>query len=77
MVQEGGLKFLVNLSDYVDTGLFLDHRLTRQMVRDAAAGKRFLNLFAYTGSFTRLCRGGRRGDHDDGRQIGDVHRLGP
>jgi 23S rRNA (guanine2445-N2)-methyltransferase / 23S rRNA (guanine2069-N7)-methyltransferase len=51
-VQEGGLKFLVNLSDYVDTGLFLDHRLTRQMVRDAAAGRHFLNLFAYTGSFT-------------------------
>ncbi len=51
-VHEGGLKFLVNLEDYVDTGLFLDHRLTRQMVRDAAAGTTFLNLFAYTGSFT-------------------------
>jgi len=51
-VHEGGLKFIVNLSDYVDTGLFLDHRLTRQLVRNAAAGKRFLNLFAYTGSFT-------------------------
>jgi 23S rRNA (guanine2445-N2)-methyltransferase / 23S rRNA (guanine2069-N7)-methyltransferase len=36
VVQEGGLKFMVNLSDYVDTGLFLDHRLTRQMVREAA-----------------------------------------
>ena len=52
VVQEGGLKFQVNLSDYVDTGLFLDHRLTRSMVRDAASGKDFLNLFAYTGSFT-------------------------
>lgn len=51
-VQEAGLKFLVNLSDYLDTGLFLDHRITRGMVRDIAAGKRFLNLFAYTGSFT-------------------------
>lgn len=51
-VQEGGLKFIVNLSDYVDTGLFLDHRLTRQMVREAAAEKHFLNLFAYTGSFS-------------------------
>ena len=51
-VQEGGLKFLVNLSDYLDTGLFLDHRLTRGVVQQAAAGKRFLNLFAYTGSFT-------------------------
>ena len=52
VVNEGGLKFQVNLSDYLDTGLFLDHRVTRSMVRDAAAGKRFLNLFAYTGSFT-------------------------
>lgn len=51
-VQEAGLKFKVNLSDYIDTGLFLDHRQTRGMVRDAARGKRFLNLFAYTGSFT-------------------------
>jgi 23S rRNA (guanine2445-N2)-methyltransferase / 23S rRNA (guanine2069-N7)-methyltransferase len=51
-VREGGLKFLVNLADYVDTGLFLDHRLTRQMIRDQAEGKTFLNLFAYTGSFT-------------------------
>ena len=49
---EGGLKFEVNLSDYLDTGLFLDHRITRAMVREAASGKRFLNLFGYTGSFT-------------------------
>ena len=51
-VSEGGLRFEVNLSDYVDTGLFLDHRITRSMVRDLAAGKRFLNLFAYTGAFS-------------------------
>jgi 23S rRNA (guanine2445-N2)-methyltransferase / 23S rRNA (guanine2069-N7)-methyltransferase len=51
-VKEGGLQFEVNLSDYVDTGLFLDHRQTRAMVRDEAAGKRFLNLFCYTGSFS-------------------------
>lgn len=51
-VTEGGLRFVVNLSDYVDTGLFLDHRKTRQMVRDEVEGKRFLNLFAYTGSFS-------------------------
>jgi len=50
--REGGLQFEVNLSDYLDTGLFLDHRITRGMVRDLAAGKRFLNLFAYAGSFT-------------------------
>ncbi len=52
IVAEGGLHFEINLSDYIDTGLFLDHRITRGMVREAAAGKRFLNLFAYTGSFT-------------------------
>ncbi len=51
-VQENGLKFEVNLSDYLDTGLFLDHRNTRARVRDEADGKRVLNLFAYTGSFT-------------------------
>lgn len=52
VVHEGGLKFQVNLSDYVDTGLFLDHRITRAMVREEAKGKRFLNLFGYTGAFT-------------------------
>jgi putative N6-adenine-specific DNA methylase len=49
---ESGLKFLVNVRDYIDTGLFLDHRQTRAMVRDQSEGKRFLNLFCYTGSFT-------------------------
>jgi len=52
VVNEGGLKFEVNLADYIDTGLFLDHRITRGMVRDEARGKRFLNLFAYTGAFS-------------------------
>ncbi|QQO08381.1 class I SAM-dependent methyltransferase [Breznakiella homolactica] len=51
-VSEGGLLFRVNLSDYLDTGLFLDHRKTRSMVRDTAAGKRVLNLFCYTASFS-------------------------
>jgi 23S rRNA (cytosine1962-C5)-methyltransferase len=51
-VDEGGLRFLVNLDAYLDTGLFLDHRKTRALVRDLAAGRRFLNLFSYTGSFT-------------------------
>lgn len=49
-VQEGGLRFLVNLTDYLDTGLFLDHRQVRARVRELAAGWRFLNLFAYTGT---------------------------
>lgn len=49
-VQEGGLRFLVNLADYLDTGLFLDHRPTRAMIRGLVKGGRFLNLFAYTGT---------------------------
>jgi 23S rRNA (guanine2445-N2)-methyltransferase / 23S rRNA (guanine2069-N7)-methyltransferase len=48
VVMEDGLKFLVNFDDYLDTGLFLDHRSTRARLRAAASGKRFLNLFAYT-----------------------------
>ncbi|HXB91483.1 MAG TPA: class I SAM-dependent methyltransferase [Puia sp.] len=51
-VREAGLSFLINLTDYLDTGLFLDHRITRGMVRDAARDKRVLNLFCYTGSFS-------------------------
>ena len=51
-IEEGNLKFQVNLSDYIDTGLFLDHRTTRSLVREAAKGCRFLNLFGYTGAFT-------------------------
>jgi len=52
VAREGGLKFEVNLTDYADTGLFLDHRITRGMVRDLSKGKRLLNLFCYTGSFS-------------------------
>jgi 23S rRNA (cytosine1962-C5)-methyltransferase len=52
VVHEAGLSFKVNLSDYLDTGLFLDHRITRGMVREAVAGKKVLNLFCYTGSFS-------------------------
>jgi len=52
IVEEGGLKFRVNFVDYLDTGLFLDHRPTRLRLGAAAGGKRFLNLFGYTGSAT-------------------------
>ena len=52
IVTESGLKFSVNLNDYLDTGLFLDHRLTRQLIAKLAANKTFLNLFAYTGAAT-------------------------
>jgi 23S rRNA (cytosine1962-C5)-methyltransferase len=52
IVTENGLKFIINLTDYLDTGLFLDHRITRGMVRELSEGKRVLNLFCYTGSFS-------------------------
>lgn len=52
VAEENGLQFIINLSDYLDTGLFLDHRITRQLVREQGAGKKVLNLFAYTGSFS-------------------------
>jgi len=52
IVKEAGLSFRINLTDYLDTGLFLDHRITRGMVRQEAAGKKVLNLFCYTGSFS-------------------------
>jgi 23S rRNA (cytosine1962-C5)-methyltransferase len=52
VVVESGLRFEVDLDSYLDTGLFLDHRALRALVRERAAGRRMLNLFAYTGSFT-------------------------
>lgn len=52
IVRENNLKFIINPTDYLDVGLFLDHRITRQMLRESAAGKRVLNLFAYTGAFS-------------------------
>ncbi|MFM9098328.1 MAG: class I SAM-dependent methyltransferase [Phycisphaerales bacterium] len=58
VVEEQGLRFEVNLSDYLDTGLFLDHRKTRSIIRHYANGMRVLNLFAYTGSFTVYARAG-------------------
>ncbi len=51
-VRERGLRFWVNLDDFIDTGLFPDHRETRARVRAEADGAEFLNLFGYTGSFT-------------------------
>ncbi|RYD51821.1 MAG: methyltransferase domain-containing protein [Sphingobacteriales bacterium] len=52
IVPEDDLFFILNLSDYLDTGLFLDHRITRRMVREESAGKSVLNLFCYTGAFS-------------------------
>ncbi|MGR5252086.1 bifunctional 23S rRNA (guanine(2069)-N(7))-methyltransferase RlmK/23S rRNA (guanine(2445)-N(2))-methyltransferase RlmL [Vibrio astriarenae] len=51
-VNEYGVKLIVNLHDYLDTGLFLDHKITRRKLGELAKGKTFLNLFAYTGSAT-------------------------
>ncbi|PAV49587.1 bifunctional 23S rRNA (guanine(2069)-N(7))-methyltransferase RlmK/23S rRNA (guanine(2445)-N(2))-methyltransferase RlmL [Pseudomonas sp. HAR-UPW-AIA-41] len=60
-VSEGGVKLLVNLTDYLDTGLFLDHRPLRLRIQREAAGKRFLNLFCYTATATvHAARGGAR-----------------
>ncbi len=60
-VQEGGIKLLVNLTDYLDTGLFLDHRPMRMRIQREAAGKRFLNLFCYTATASvHAAKGGAR-----------------
>jgi 23S rRNA (guanine2445-N2)-methyltransferase / 23S rRNA (guanine2069-N7)-methyltransferase len=60
-VKEGNCRHLINLTDYLDTGLFLDHRITRHMIQIMAKGKRFLNLFAYTGTATvNAAKGGAR-----------------
>lgn len=58
IVNEGGLRFWVNLSDYLDTGLFLDHRPLRNQFRAEAKGKHVLNLFCYTGSFSVYAQAG-------------------
>jgi 23S rRNA (guanine2445-N2)-methyltransferase / 23S rRNA (guanine2069-N7)-methyltransferase len=60
-VSEGGVKLLVNLTDYLDTGLFLDHRPMRMRIQKEAAGKRFLNLFCYTATASvHAAKGGAR-----------------
>ncbi len=61
VVHEYGVKLQVNLYDYLDTGLFLDHKLTRRRLGEMANNKDFLNLFAYTGSATvhAACGGAR------------------
>ncbi|MDR0316139.1 MAG: class I SAM-dependent methyltransferase [Treponema sp.] len=64
VISEGGLRFRVNLSDYLDTGLFLDRRVMRNMVRQEAAGKRVLNLFCYTASFSVYAAGGNAASTD-------------
>jgi 23S rRNA G2069 N7-methylase RlmK/C1962 C5-methylase RlmI len=64
VVNEGGLRFQVNLSDYLDTGLFPDLRRLRALVRDEAAGKRALNLFCYTAAFSVYAAAGGAAEID-------------
>lgn len=54
IINESGAKFYVNFKDYLDTGIFLDHRPIRKRIMEEASGKRLLNLFSYTGSATTL-----------------------
>ncbi|MCP4297594.1 MAG: bifunctional 23S rRNA (guanine(2069)-N(7))-methyltransferase RlmK/23S rRNA (guanine(2445)-N(2))-methyltransferase RlmL [Proteobacteria bacterium] len=61
IVDEGGHRFYTNFTDYLDTGLFLDHRITRKKIENMARGKNFLNLFAYTASASvYAARGGAK-----------------
>ncbi len=64
VIEENGLKFIINPSDFLDTGIFLDHRNTRQMVRNQCAGKSVLNLFAYTGAFSVYAAAGEAASTD-------------
>ncbi|HSO79232.1 MAG TPA: class I SAM-dependent methyltransferase, partial [Chromatiaceae bacterium] len=75
-VQEGGLNFLVNFEDYLDTGLFLDHREVRRLIGKLAAGRRFLNLFGYTEGRQRPCRRGRCPGHHHGGSVTHLSGLG-
>ena len=59
IVKENGLRFLVNLSDYIDTGLFFDHRPLRKKVQQTAEKKSVLNLFCYTGAFSVYAASGK------------------
>ena len=62
VAEENGLKFIVNLSDYLDTGLFLDHRVTREKIKTEVKEKKVLNLFSYTGSFSVFAAAGAAGE---------------
>ncbi|MDR2393797.1 MAG: class I SAM-dependent methyltransferase [Treponema sp.] len=63
-IHEGGLCFRVNLSDYLDTGFFLDRRKMRHLVQEEARGKRVLNLFCYTGAFSVYAAAGGAAEID-------------
>ena len=75
-VRDGPCRLLVNFTDYLDTGLFLDHRLTRALAAQLARGRKFLNLFAYTGKRQRACGPRRSGDHHHGGHVPYLPGLG-
>ena len=61
VVNEGGSRFWINFTDYLDTGIFLDHRIVRSKIKEMAKGQKFLNLFCYTGTATvHAAAGGAR-----------------
>ena len=76
VVAEGGLKFWVNFRDYLDTGLFLDHRIMRGLLRRFAKDADFLNLFCYTGERNGLCSRGRRAPHRERRSVEYLFGVG-
>ncbi len=76
IVRENGLRFVIKPADYLDVGLFLDHRNTRKMVMEEARGKQVLNLFAYTGSFSVYAAAGGCSRHPDGRHEQYLSAMG-
>ena len=76
VVTEGGLKFWVNFRDYLDTGLFLDHRIIRRLLREWAVNRDFLNLFCYTASATVYAAAGGAPQQRERRSVEHLSRLG-
>ncbi len=74
-VQEYNARLWVNLTDYLDTGLFLDHRIARRMLGQMSKGKDFLNLFSYTGSAS-VRRPRRCAIHHHGGYVTHLPRSG-
>ena len=75
VVREGDAKLRVNLFDYLDTGLFLDHRPLRLRIAAEAEDTRFLNLFCYTGAATVQAAVGRARQTTTRRPVGDVPAM--
>ena len=76
LVEESGLQFWVNFTDYLDTGLFLDHRITRQRLRRGRAGQTLPESVRLHRQRHGVCRRGQRALHDDHRHVSHLPRLG-